>query len=123
EATLLLQEAQVCATLSLTYAIVQASASTHRDEKEWINATDVSLDEPGQVEPAPTGVRVIHVARDAMVMYPEWNGGDPVRILNVEGTIKTGMVAVRYTFPGARDGEELAVVPADTLVTPYGGAA
>ncbi|MEV4384015.1 hypothetical protein, partial [Streptosporangium sp. NPDC049644] len=31
EATLLLQEAQVCATLSLTYAIVQASASTHRD--------------------------------------------------------------------------------------------
>jgi len=84
---------------------------------------------PGQVEPAPalgdlslSAMFELGIGDGVMVTYPEWNDGEPVKVLSIEGTVRAGTVAVRYTFPGARDGSELAFVPVDTLVTPYRGA-
>lgn len=119
--------AQVHATLALTMAVAfkPGGEGGINDQawKEWVAAADGSeSSEPGQVEPEPAGVRVIQVERGALVMYPEWNGGEPVKVLGVAGAGLEGrLVAVRYTFFGARDGEEVAVVSGDTLVIPYGG--
>jgi hypothetical protein len=123
EAALLLQEAQVCATLSLTYAIVQASASTHRDEKEWIDATDVSLDAPGQVEPEPAGIRVCDLSLNMKVTHPDVHDGRPVRIVDV-GVSEDfdGHCKVMYEDPTLIGPVMVRHLPADTLVTPYGGA-
>ncbi|MGS2645928.1 hypothetical protein [Streptosporangium sp. G12] len=128
----ILLAAHVHATLALAAATAltgSMAAQSYIDEPEiraWHEAAGVEPEpssEPGQVEPEPAGIRVIQVEPGALVTYSEWNGGEPVKILDVAGAGLEGrLVAVRYTFFGVPGDDETVVVSADTLVTPYGGA-
>ncbi|WP_433364278.1 hypothetical protein [Streptosporangium sp. CA-115845] len=82
---------------------------------------------PGQVEPEPAAsVRIDSLygrikSEDVTVSHPDWNDGKPVVLTELHGRFD-GRVEVTYGVPETRDYLS-ATVPADTLVTPYGGAA
>jgi hypothetical protein len=131
----ILLAAHVHATLALAAATAltgSMAAQSYTDEPEiraWHEAAGAECEpspEPGQVEPEPAApVRIDSLfgqikSEEITVSHPDWNGGKPVLLTELHDRFDA-RVDVTYGVPETRDYASVTV-PADTLVTPYGGA-